>query len=68
MGQNSFAVIFMLTCAITCSISSVNVPFLSEGMTDADYIYAFQRVIMPIAYEFDPDFVIGESIHASFTV
>ena len=29
-------------------------------MGDADYIYAFQQVIMPIAYEFAPDFVIGE--------
>ncbi|KAH8925681.1 Arginase/deacetylase [Atractiella rhizophila] len=25
---------------------------------DADYIYAFQQVVMPIAYEFNPDFVI----------
>lgn len=29
-------------------------------MGDADYIYAFQRVVMPIAQEFDPDFVIGK--------
>lgn len=28
-------------------------------MGDADYIYAFQQVVMPIAYEFAPDFVIG---------
>jgi len=28
-------------------------------MGDADYLYAFQRVIMPIAYEFAPDLVIG---------
>lgn len=26
---------------------------------DADYLYAFQRVVMPIAYEFNPDIVIG---------
>ncbi|KAI5476584.1 hypothetical protein MNV49_007471 [Pseudohyphozyma bogoriensis] len=37
---------------------SVNIPFPHVGMTDADYIYAFQQVVMPIAYEFDPDFVI----------
>lgn len=28
-------------------------------MTDADYLYAFQQIIMPIAHEFCPDFVIG---------
>ena len=28
-------------------------------MGDADYLYAFQRIVMPIAYEFAPDFVIG---------
>lgn len=27
-------------------------------MGDADYIYAFQQVVMPIATEFDPDLVI----------
>ncbi|KAK4050595.1 Histone deacetylase hda1 [Microbotryomycetes sp. JL201] len=37
---------------------SVNVPFPDTGMSDADYIYAFQRVIMPIAYEFNPDIVL----------
>lgn len=30
-------------------------------MGDGDYMYAFQRVIMPIALEFNPDIVIGES-------
>lgn len=29
-------------------------------MGDADYIYAFQKVVMPIAAEFDPDLVISE--------
>jgi histone deacetylase 6 len=28
-------------------------------MGDGDYMFAFQQVVMPIAYEFDPDFVIG---------
>ncbi|GAA6010687.1 hypothetical protein JCM10207_005798 [Rhodosporidiobolus poonsookiae] len=37
---------------------SVNIPFPHEGMGDADYVYAFQRIVMPIAYEFAPDFVI----------
>jgi histone deacetylase 6 len=29
---------------------------------DGDYLYAFQRVIMPIALEFNPDFVIGKHL------
>lgn len=29
-------------------------------MTDADYIYAFQAIVMPIAMEFAPDLVISE--------
>lgn len=39
--------------------SSVNIPFMNEGMGDADYLYAFQQIVMPIAYEFAPDLVIG---------
>lgn len=30
-------------------------------MGDTDYLYAFQQVVMPIAYEFNPDMVLGES-------
>ncbi|KIR69589.1 histone deacetylase 6/10 [Cryptococcus bacillisporus CA1873] len=37
---------------------SVNIPWPGPGFGDADYIYAFQRIIMPIAYEFNPDLVI----------
>jgi len=37
---------------------TVNIPWPEGGMCDADYIYAFQRLVMPIAMEFDPDFVI----------
>ncbi|KAF2710887.1 putative histone deacetylase [Pleomassaria siparia CBS 279.74] len=37
---------------------NVNVPWADTGMGDAEYIYAFQEVIMPIAAEFDPDLVI----------
>ncbi|KAF8161152.1 histone deacetylase complex protein [Crassisporium funariophilum] len=37
---------------------SVNIPWPSSGMGDADYIYAFQKVIMPIAMEFAPELVI----------
>ncbi|KAI8327905.1 hypothetical protein EDC96DRAFT_612626 [Choanephora cucurbitarum] len=37
---------------------TVNVPWPCAGMTDADYIYAFQHIIMPISMEFNPDVVI----------
>jgi len=32
-------------------------------MGDADYLLAFQHIVMPVAYEFDPDLVISESLH-----
>lgn len=31
-------------------------------MGDADYMYAFQNLVMPVAIEFDPDLVIGQFI------
>ncbi|KXT04602.1 hypothetical protein AC578_8689 [Pseudocercospora eumusae] len=37
---------------------NVNIPWSRQGMGDADYIYAFQQVVMPIATEFNPDLVI----------
>lgn len=37
---------------------NVNIPWADHGMGDAEYIYAFQQVVMPIATEFDPDLVI----------
>ncbi|KAI0259417.1 histone deacetylase complex protein [Gloeopeniophorella convolvens] len=37
---------------------SVNVPWAEPGTTDADYIHAFQQIVMPIATEFAPDLVI----------
>ncbi|KIV87254.1 hypothetical protein PV11_02811 [Exophiala sideris] len=40
---------------------NVNIPWPSKGMGDGDYMYAFQNVVMPIATEFDPDFVIVAS-------
>jgi histone deacetylase 6 len=39
--------------------SSVNVPWPKKGMTDADYIHAFQQIVMPIGMEFAPDLVIS---------
>ncbi|KAI0644758.1 histone deacetylase complex protein [Trametes meyenii] len=37
---------------------SVNIPWPEGGMGDADYILAFQKIVMPIAMEFSPDLVI----------
>ncbi|THH11513.1 hypothetical protein EW146_g8016 [Bondarzewia mesenterica] len=37
---------------------SVNIPWPEAGMKDADYIYAFQKIVMPIAMEYAPELVI----------
>jgi hypothetical protein len=47
--------------------SSVNVAWPHGGMGDAEYLYAFQRIIMPIAMEFSPDLVISKFIRYSGT-
>lgn len=39
----------------------MNIPWAVGNVGDADYIYAFQKVVMPIAYEFNPQLVIGIS-------
>ena len=36
---------------------TVNIPWIDNGMRDADYLLAFQQIVMPIATEFDPDLV-----------
>lgn len=36
---------------------NVNIPWISQGMRDADYLLAFQQIVMPIAIEFNPDLV-----------
>jgi len=41
----------------------VNIPWAVGGVGDADYIYAFQKVVMPIAYEFNPQLVIGTTLY-----
>ncbi|KAL8729225.1 MAG: hypothetical protein Q9166_004846 [cf. Caloplaca sp. 2 TL-2023] len=41
---------------------NINIPWPTKGMGDADYLYAFQQVVMPVAYDFNPDLVISESI------
>ena len=37
---------------------NINIPWDSQGMGDADYLYAFQKIVMPVAFEFNPDLVI----------
>ena len=37
---------------------NINIPWPRKGMGDADYMFAFQHVVMPVASEFDPDLVI----------
>ncbi|THW43041.1 histone deacetylase HdaA [Aureobasidium pullulans] len=37
---------------------NINIPWRTAGMTDADYVLAFQKIVMPIAQDFDPDLVV----------
>ncbi|KAI0156355.1 histone deacetylase [Xylariaceae sp. FL1272] len=37
---------------------NVNIPWPSQGMGDGEYFAAFQKIVMPIAQEFNPDLVI----------
>lgn len=37
---------------------NVNIGWANQGMGDGEYMAAFQKIIMPIAREFDPDLVI----------
>lgn len=37
---------------------NVNIPWNKKGMADMEYMLAFQAIIMPIAYEFDPELVL----------
>ena len=37
---------------------NINVPWPKKGMGDADYMFAFQQVVMPVTRDFDPDLVI----------
>ncbi|KZT72053.1 Arginase/deacetylase [Daedalea quercina L-15889] len=49
----------MVSCGQGAGLGySVNIPWPEKGMKDADYILAFQKIVMPIALEFAPDLVI----------
>ncbi|MCJ1474988.1 Histone deacetylase hda1 [Lambiella insularis] len=37
---------------------NINIPWPTKGMGNADYLFAFQHVIMPVAFDFSPDLVI----------
>ncbi|KAF9183530.1 Histone deacetylase hda1 [Haplosporangium sp. Z 767] len=37
---------------------TINIPWPCLGMGDSEYIYAFLKVVMPIVYEFAPDFIL----------
>ncbi|KXJ86631.1 histone deacetylase [Microdochium bolleyi] len=37
---------------------NVNIPWADQGMGDGEYLAAFQKIVMPIAQEFNPDLVI----------
>ncbi|KAH6669922.1 histone deacetylase [Halenospora varia] len=37
---------------------NVNIAWHDQGMGDGEYLAAFQRIVMPIATEFDPDLVV----------
>ncbi|CAF0859618.1 unnamed protein product [Rotaria sordida] len=37
---------------------NVNIPLNKTGLKNADYLYIFFNIILPIAYEYDPDLVL----------
>ncbi|RCH94855.1 Histone deacetylase hda1 [Rhizopus azygosporus] len=38
--------------------TTVNIPWPCSGMTDADYLYAFREIVIPISMEFNPDLLV----------
>ncbi|KAJ2670559.1 Histone deacetylase hda1 [Coemansia spiralis] len=40
---------------------NINVPWASGGMGDGDYMYAFKKLVIPVAREFRPDMIIVAS-------
>ncbi|KAJ2909385.1 Histone deacetylase hda1, partial [Coemansia aciculifera] len=37
---------------------NINIPWLSDGVGDGDYLYAFREIVLPIIKEFAPDMII----------
>lgn len=40
---------------------NINIPWRSMGMHDGDYVYAFNKVLLPTITEFDPDLIVVSS-------
>ncbi|KAJ1843108.1 Histone deacetylase hda1, partial [Coemansia sp. RSA 2708] len=40
---------------------NINIPWITAGVGDGDYIYAFKRLILPVAKQFRPDMIIVAS-------
>ncbi|KDR24372.1 Histone deacetylase 6 [Zootermopsis nevadensis] len=40
---------------------NINIPWNKSGMNDADYLTAFYQVVLPIAYQFNPELVLVSS-------
>jgi histone deacetylase 6 len=48
-----------LHCGLGAGIGkNINIPWPEKGMGDADYLFAFQHVVMPVGFDFNPDLVI----------
>ncbi|XP_011501594.1 PREDICTED: histone deacetylase 6 [Ceratosolen solmsi marchali] len=37
---------------------NVNIPWNKKGMGDPDYVAAFQQIVMPIAYQYNPELIL----------
>lgn len=49
-------------------LSSVNIPWSEAGMGDADYLYVFHNIVMPIAMEYAPELVFSKTLSISARV
>jgi histone deacetylase 6 len=52
---------YYLTSSVLTLCSTVNVGWPQKAAGDAEYLHAFQRIVMPIALEFSPELVISGS-------
>ena len=39
---------------------NVNIPWNKSGMGDLEYLTAFTKIVLPIAYQFNPELVLGK--------
>lgn len=52
---------------VWAGVRSVNIPWPKKGFGDGDYMFAFQHIVMPIAYEFAPELVISKHLPPHLT-